>query len=55
MLAILGVLWWIIPAILFQDDKMFSIAFVLIFLPIGFFTLISGILFMVASRKSKVS
>ncbi len=55
MLAILGVLWWIIPAMLFQDDKMFSIAFVLVFLPIGFFTLISGILFMVASRKSKVS
>ncbi len=55
MLAISGVLWWIIPAMLFQDDKMFGIAFVLIFLPIGFFTLISGILFMVASRKSKVS
>jgi MFS family permease len=55
MLAILGVLWWIIPTMLFQDDKMFNLAFVLIFLPIGFFTLISGILFMMASRKPKVS
>jgi hypothetical protein len=51
LLTIVGVLWLVLPAVLLGDYKMFGKAIALIFLPFGLFNIISGILFMVASRK----